>query len=276
MRKKKDEKLKEGDFFVKVMEHSGLSLQRFLWIFSFLIVWHPSTVMAEKVRVAVAANFLTTFKTISKHFEQETGHEVLISPGSSGKLYVQIQNGAPFDVFLSADARRPQLLEVEGVTVLGSRFTYAVGRLSLWSADALLDKGEGKIVLSQGNYEYLAIANPKTAPYGQAAVQTLKALKVWEQVRDRLVQGENIGQTLQFVITHNAQLGFVALSQVLDPKLKNVGTRWDVPSTLHDPLTQQAVLLTRGQRNSAARTLMDFMKGKVARDIIEKFGYEAE
>ena len=159
----------------------------------------PSSARGEEVRVAVAANFLTTFNAIARQFEDETGHKVLVSPGSSGKLYVQIQNDAPFDLFFSADARRPELLEEEGIAIRGSRFTYAVGRVTLWSPEPLFIKNDGKTVLSQGDFEYLAIANPKTAPYGQAAVQILKALHVWEQLRDRLVYGENIGQAFQFV-----------------------------------------------------------------------------
>ena len=142
----------------------------------------PSFALAGETRVAVATNFLSAFKAIAERFEQETGHHILVSAGSSGKLYVQIQNGAPFDLFFSADAQRPELLEQEGLAVSGSRFTYAVGRLTLWSVDPLLIHGDGKTVLGQGKFQFLAIANPKTAPYGQAAVQTLKALKLWEHI----------------------------------------------------------------------------------------------
>ena len=232
-----------------------------------------SVALAGETRVAVATNFLSTFEAIAERFEHETGHQILVSSGSSGKLYVQIQHGAPFDLFLSADAQRPERLEQEGLAVSGSRFTYAVGRLTLWSVDPLVIHGDGKTMLRKGTFQFLAIANPKTAPYGQAAVQTLKALKLWEHMEGRLVRGENIGQTFQFVFTENAQLGFVALSQVLDPKLKSVGARWDVPTHLYTPLTQQAVLLKRGRENSAAKSFMDYMKGKTARDIIEGFGY---
>ena len=223
--------------------------------------------------MAVAANFLTTFNAIAKQFEDETSHTILVSPGSSGKLYVQIQNDAPFELFFSADARRPELLEQEGYAIHGSRFTYAVGRVTLWSSEPLFINNDGKKVLHQGDFEYLAIANPKTAPYGQAAVQILKGLHLWNQLQDRLVYGENIGQAFQFVFTKNAQLGFVALSQALDPKFKNTGSRWDVPPNLYDPLIQQAVLLTRGQSNPTAKRFLVYMKGKTARDIIERFGY---
>jgi molybdate transport system substrate-binding protein len=259
-----------------IMKSSGLSLRSLIGVLLITVGLNISSALGEEVRVAVAANFRTTFNSIAKQFEEETGHKVLVSPGSSGKLYVQIQNGAPFDLFFSADTRRPELLEQEGLAVHGSRFTYAVGRVTLWSSDPSVIKSDGKTVLNQEKFEYLAIANPRTAPYGQAAVQILKALHVWEQVRDRLVYGENIGQAFQFVFTNNAQLGFVALSQALDPKFKNMGSRWDVPPHLYDPLTQQAVLLKRGQHNPAAKTFLVYMRGKTALDIIEQFGYGSD
>ena len=259
-----------------VLKNLYFGVATMMWVLFFLIGLPHSFALAGETRVAVATNFLSAFKVIAERFEDETRHQILVSSGSSGKLYVQIQNGAPFDLFFSADAQRPELLEQEGLAVSGSRFTYAVGRLTLWSIDPLLISGDGQAVLRQGKFQFLAIANPKTAPYGQAAVQTLKALKLWDHLEGRLVRGENIGQTFQFVFTENAQLGFVALSQVLDPKLKNVGARWDVPTHLYAPLTQQAVFLKRGRENSVAKSFMDFMKGKTARDIIEGFGYGTE
>jgi len=228
---------------------------------------------AAEVRVAVAANFLATFNKIVSAFEQRTGDTVLVSPGSTGKLYVQIKNGAPFDVFFAADSRRPRLLEQEGLAVKHSRFTYAVGRLTLWSADPALVNGNGTSVLGKGSFTHLALANPKTAPYGTAAKQTLKALGLWGQVKGRLVQGENIGQTFQFVASRNAQLGFVALSQVLDPKINGAGSRWDVPSTLYNPLEQQVVLLKNGQKNAAATALLEYVKGEKGQAVIRRFGY---
>ena len=259
-----------------VVENSYLGVRTLMGVLLLVLGLPQSFALAGETRVAVATNFLSTFKAIAKRFEHEKGHQILVSSGSSGKLYVQIQNGAPFDLFFSADAQRPELLEQEGLAVSGSRITYAVGRLTLWSLDPSLIQGDGKTVLRQGKFQFLAIANPMTAPYGQAAVQTLKALKLWEHIEGRLVRGENIGQTFQFVFTENAQLGFVALSQVLDPKLKGVGARWDVPTHLYAPLTQQVVLLKRGRENSAAKSFMDYMKGKPARDIIEGFGYGTE
>ncbi len=248
---------------------SGFLLILFFQMFSAVAV-------AEEVRVAVATNFLATAKEIITHFEQDTAHVVVVSSGSSGKLYVQIKNGAPFDVFFSADVDRPALLEEEGFAVRGSRFTYAVGRLTLWSADSDLIDKNGKTVLSDGTFEHLAIANPKTAPYGTAAQRTLQALGLWGHVKDRLVQGENIGQTFQFVFSTNAELGFVALSQVLDGKINGAGSRWDVAEGLHNPLRQQAVLLVNGQGNDAARAFLSYVKGPKALNVIQRFGYGVE
>ncbi|GJL56428.1 MAG: molybdate-binding periplasmic protein ModA [Nitrospirales bacterium] len=244
----------------------------------FLLIFyvHASAASAEEVRAAVASNFLATFHEIAKIFEHDTGHVLAISSGSSGKLYAQVQHGAPFDVFFSADSKRPRLMEQEALAVPESRFTYAVGRLTLWSANPALINGDGQTVLSQGRFEHVAIANPKTAPYGVAAKHTLERLGVWPEVERRIVQGENIGQTFQFVYSQNAQLGFVALSQVLSPKINGAGSRWDVPVHLHRPLTQQAVLLVNGQRNQAAVAFLEYVKAAKAQQIIERFGYGVE
>jgi len=249
-------------------------IHTFAFIFLFNIF--PASASAEEVRVAVATNFLSTLKEIVVNFERDTGHTTVVSSGSSGKLYAQIRNGAPFEVFFSADRKRPQLMEKEGMAVPGSRFTYAVGRLTLWSLNSNLIKGDGNAVLTKGGFNRLAIANPKTAPYGTAAQTTLQALGLWNQMKGRIVQGENIGQTFQFVYSQNAQLGFVALSQVLDPKINGAGSRWDVPVNLHAPLRQQAVLLVRGQNNKAAKAFLDYIKGPKARKIIEQVGYGFE
>lgn len=231
---------------------------------------------AEEVRIAVAANFKSTLHEIAIHFEKDSGHTTIISSGSSGKLYAQIKHGAPFDVFFSADETRPRLIEEEGLAIAGSRFTYTVGRLTLWSSDPNLLKSDGATVLSSGRFEHLAIANPKTAPYGTAAQQALKVLGLWNQVKDRIVQGENIGQTFHFVFSKNAQLGFVARAQVMDPKIKGTGSRWDLSEDLHKPLLQQAVLLIHGQNNDAAKAFLDFVKGPEARTIMKRFGYGLE
>ena len=229
---------------------------------------------AEELRVAVASNFLATLKEIITNFETDTGHTVVVSAGSSGKLYAQIKHGAPFELFFSADVTRPRLLEEEGLAVKGSRFVYAVGRLTLWSPDSNLVNGDGQTVLSRGRFQHLAIAHPKTAPYGMAAEQTLTKLGLWESLKDRIVQGENIGQTFQFVFSKNAELGFVALSQVLDPKINGSGSRWDVPTSFHDPLEQEAVLLMTGQNHTAAKAFVEYVRGEKSRSTIERFGYD--
>ncbi len=229
---------------------------------------------AERVQVAVAANFVPAFKDIAAAFEKQSGHVVQTTSGSSGKFYAQIKNGAPFEVFFSPDDERPKLLEQEGLGVRGSRFTYAIGRLVLWSQDPALTAGEE--VLKTGKFKHLAMANPQTAPYGTAAMQAMKQLGVWESLQPRIVMGENLGQALGFVESGNAELGFFALSQVLEDKLKGKGSRWDVPSNLHEPLKQDAILLTKGHDNSAAKALMEFMRSPQTRAVLERFGYELE
>jgi len=228
--------------------------------------------LAEQALVAVAANFVPPFREVAIEFEKTTGHTVQVASGSSGNFYTQIKNGAPFDVFFSADNERPKLLEEEGLGVKGSRFTYAIGCLVLWSPDPNLVKGED--TLRSENFKHLAIANPKTAPYGVAAMQAMQKLGVWESVQPRLVLGENLGQTIGFIESGNAELGFLALSQVLDPKMKGKGGRWDVPITLHEPIQQDVVLLAKGKDNPAAKALMEFMSGPQATAIIERYGYE--
>ena len=226
------------------------------------------------MHVAVASNFISPLKAIKVSFEKETGHRLVIIPGSTGKLYAQVKNGAPFDVLLAADDLRPRLLEEEGMAVPGSRFTYAIGRLVLWSKDPHGVDGDGKKNFQNPKFDHLAMANPKTAPYGRAAFQVLKKLGVWDRIKDRIVQGENIGQTFQFVATGNAEMGFVALSQILDPKNKSKGSHWVVPMELHDPISQDMVLLKRGEANPAAVALMKFMRGDSARKIIASYGYQ--
>jgi len=246
-----------------------------LLFFLFFTIW-PAASVAEEVRVAVAANFLATLNAIAIRFEQDSGHTAVVSSGSSGKLYAQIKNGAPFDVFFSADVMRPKLLEEEGFAVPGSRFTYAVGRLTLWHPGPAVIEGNEQSILLRSDVRHVAIANPKTAPYGIAAKEALQSLGLWEQVQDRLVRGENIGQTFHFVFSKNAQLGFVALSQVLGPKVNGSGSRWDVPTHLHAPIRQQAVLLRFGQRRAVARAFLDYVKGVRSWNVIERFGYGLE
>jgi molybdate transport system substrate-binding protein len=225
--------------------------------------------MAGEVQVAVAANFAEPVKAIAARFETATGHHAVISVGASGQFYAQITHGAPFEVFLSADADRPARAEAEGFAVKGTRFTYAVGRLVLYSRTPGLvdDRGE---VLRRGSFETLAIADPAAAPYGAAAVQTLTALKLYDRLKPRLVTGASIGQAYDFVHTGAAELGFVALSQVIaDP----AGSRWIVPETLHAPILQDAVLLNPGAANPAAKAFLAFLTGPQARAIIARYGY---
>jgi molybdate transport system substrate-binding protein len=262
----------EESFVSKMMRNvMQFRLQAVLCIV-FFHVWLTAAT-AEEVRVAVAANFLATLNEIVKNFEKDTGHTVVVSSGSSGKLYAQIKNGAPFEIFFSADTNRPRTLEEEGLAVQGSRFIYSVGRLTLWSPDPDLVKENGETVLTNSKFDHLAIANPVTAPYGASAKKALEKMNLWDRVKDKLVQGENIGQTFQFVYSQNAQLGFVALAQVMDPKISGSGSRWDVPPAFHDPLEQEVVLLVTGQNNSAAKEFLEYVQGEKSRAIIEQFGY---
>lgn len=227
--------------------------------------------LAAEVKVAVAANFAEPAKEIAAQFKARTGHDAVLSFGSSGQFYAQIANGAPFQVFLSADRERPEKAEAEGLAVAGSRFTYAVGRLVLYSKTPGLVDGKG-VVLKTGRFNKIAIADPKTAPYGLAAVETIKALKVYDALAPKLVQGASITQAYQFVDTGAAELGFVALSQVIGAK---GGSRWTVPAADHTPIDQQAALLKTGAGNPAATAFMGFLKGAEAKAIVRKYGYEA-
>lgn len=228
---------------------------------------------AGEVQVAVAANFTAPMQQIAADFAQDTGHKAVLAFGATGKFYAQIVNGAPFEVMLAADDTTPARLEQEGHAVPGSRFTYAVGKLVVWSAKADLVDGKGE-VLKSGRFNKLSIANPKTAPYGAAAIETLTKLKLLGAVQPKFVQGENISQTLQFVHTGNAELGFVALSQVFKDGKLSGGSGWIVPGELHEPIHQDAALLARGKDNPAAAALLSYLKGDKARAVIKSFGYE--
>ena len=226
--------------------------------------------LAAEVKVAVAANFAEPAKQIAQRFKVRTGHDATLSVGASGQVYAQIANGAPFGVFLSADRERPEKAEAEGLGVVGSRFTYAVGRLVLYSKTPGLVDGRGA-VLKTGRFQKLAIADPKTAPYGVAAVETMTRLGVAQALAPKLVQGASIAQAYQFVDTGAAELGFVALSQVIGVK---GGSRWIVPAANHTPIDQQAVLLKAGAGNPAATAFMAFLKSAEAKAIIRRYGYE--
>jgi molybdate transport system substrate-binding protein len=224
--------------------------------------------IAADINVAVAANFTEPAKEIAALFERKTGNKVIFSFGASGQFYTQITQGAPFQVFLSADQERPEKAETDGFAVPGTRFTYAVGKLVLWSRDANLVKGES--TLKDGTFTKIAIANPAAAPYGTAAIETMKALHVYETLQPKLVQGNSIAQTFQFVDTGNAELGFVALSQVIERK---EGSRWLVSNSLYAPIKQDAVLLKKGADVEAAKAFLEFLKGPETAAIESKFGY---
>lgn len=228
-------------------------------------------VQAAEVQVAVAANFTAPMQKIAPMFEADTGHKAVLAFGSTGRFYAQIRNGAPFDVLLAADDETPARLEREGHGT--SRFTYAIGRLVLWSKQPALVDARGE-VLKSGKFEKIALADPRLAPYGAAAIEAMTKLGVIDALRPKFVLGENIAQTWQFVATENAQLGFVALSQVwADGKFKE-GSAWLVPATLYTPIRQDAILLNRGKDNAAATALLQYLRGDKARAIIQSYGYE--
>ena len=232
-----------------------------------------NSVLADEVQVAVAANITVPMQTIAADFEQDTGHKALLAFGGTGKFYAQIRNGAPFEVFLAADDTTPAKLEKDGAGVPGSRFTYAIGKLVLWSSQAGYVDEQGD-VLNKGEFAHLALANPKLAPYGAAAIETLTALKLLGTVQPKLVMGENIAQAYQFVASGNAELGFVALSQVMQDGKIGEGSAWVVPNDLYQPIRQDAVLLEAGKDKPAALALMQYLRGDKANAVIRSFGYE--
>lgn len=229
---------------------------------------------AQQVTIAVAANFTEASREIASLFEKATGHTTKISYGSSGKLYSQIEFGAPFEVFLAADTQRPSKAEKAGLAVAGSRFVYARGKLVLWSAKPnLFDSGEA--FLRRGVFQHIALANPKTAPYGLAAEQVMRHLGLLEQLTPKLVQGDSVAQTFQFAATGNADAGFVALAQTRSWK-GDRGTLWQIPADYYASIEQAAVLLKKGEANPAAAAYLEFLKSDAARKVIERFGYEVE
>jgi molybdate transport system substrate-binding protein len=241
-----------------------------LALFGALLAFGPSAALASDTQVAVAANFTEPAKEIATAFKAATGHNAILSFGASGQFYAQMARGAPFEVFLSADADRPKKAEQDGLGITGTRFTYAIGRLILYSTTpGLVDDGGG--VLKKGSFNKLAIADPTAAPYGVAATQTMRKMGVYDRVRPKIVMGSSLTQAYQFVDTGAAELGFVAYSQVI-----NVpgGSRWLVPASNHAPIDQQAILLYTGQNNPAAKAFIAFMKGPQAVAIIKKYGYE--
>lgn len=241
----------------------------FIGLFAVLAV---GSAVADDVSVAVAANFASPIEEIGKAFTKATGHQLKVSTGASGKFYAQIKNGAPFQVFLSADEEKPVQLEKDGLAVQGTRFTYAIGKLVLWSANTTVVDSKGK-VLESSKFNKVAIANPKTAPYGEAAFETLTALKLKNQLEPKFVMGENISQAYQFVASGNAEIGFVALSQITKDSKITEGSAWLVPEKLYSPIKQDAVLLVNGKDSAAARQLLSFLKSETALKIIKSYGY---
>ena len=225
------------------------------------------------VLVAVAANFSKPMAEIVSQFEKATGHSVKLSFGSSGKFVSQLENGGPFEVLLSADEKGPEKLEQAGLTVPNTRFVYALGKLVLWSSKPNFVDDKGKILMTS-NFKHLALADPKVAPYGAAAIDVLKKMKLLEKLQPLFVQGENIAQTYQFISTANAELGFLALSQVIENGKIVGGSSWIIPDNLHAPIRQGAVLMKIGAENPAARALIDYLKSIPALAIINKYGYD--
>lgn len=241
-------------------------------VFGLTLLSHQT--VADEVKIAVAANFTDATREIAPLFEKTTGHTTRISFGSTGKLYSQIEHGAPFEVFLAADTKRPIKAENEGLAVSGSRFVYAKGKLALWSAKPDLFE-DGEAFLKAGAFDHLALANPKTAPYGLAAVEVMQHLGVLEPLTAKLVKGDSISQTFQFVTTGNAEAGFVALAQIKGWQ-GETGTLWEIPADYYAPIDQAAVLLQKGQDNPAAKAYLEFLKSDAAREVIKRFGYGVE
>lgn len=240
-----------------------------LTFIAFLLLSSTSLAYADTASVAVAANFTDPANEIADHFKEKTGHEVLLSFGATGNIYNQIINGAPFDVFLAADDNRPALAVKAGYGIKESVFTYAIGTLVLWSNQANFVKNEDS--LKNPTIHHIALANAKAAPYGQAAIETLEKLGIYNNLKTKLVEGQNISQTFQFIKTGNAEMGFVALSQIIHEKN---GSRWIVPQNYYKPIRQDAVLLNNGATNQAAKAFINFLKTHEAQDIIKKYGYQ--
>jgi len=234
----------------------------------FLVV--SGSVQVKEIHIAVASNFTDTMKEIAQRFEAKSGDKVILTFGSTGKLYAQIRNGAPYDAFFAADIKRPKRLEKESVALPGSRFTYAIGKVVLWSLKPNVVDANGR-VLKTGDFRHLALANPKFAPYGKAAEQIMQKRGVWKALQSRLVMGQNISQAFQFVYSGSATMGFVAYSQIKNLDNSSRGSLWEPPQSLYTTIEQQAVLL---KNNATAKKFLDFTKNKKAQKIIQKYGYD--
>lgn len=248
---------------------------RRVWIFTLaslsLLLPHP--VLAERIHIAVASNFTKTAQEITSAFQQKTGHKVIVSSGSTGKFYAQILNGAPFDIFMAADQKSIDKLIDTGFSSSDNRITYAIGKIALFSLNKQKITPDIIETLSADTVGRLAIANPKTAPYGRAALEILQALQLEKSLKPYLVTGENIAQAYQFVATGNAALGFVALSQIIDTQK---GSRWIVPQSLYSPIRQDAVLLNKAKDKQTARAFFSYLQSKTALLIMQKYGYSPD
>jgi len=236
----------------------------------------PADAMAGEALVAVAANYAGAVRAVAAEFARETGHTIQITTGATGKLYAQIAEGAPFAIMLSADAMTPARIEAEGLGVAGSSFTYAVGKLSLWSSDAALIGADPKAAITAPSTLFVAIANPDLAPYGVAAREVMQAMGVWDTVQSKIVMGQNIGQTFSMVDTGAAQVGFVATSAVQGHGIAPRGSRYDIPQDMYTPIRQDAVLLNPGKDNAVAVAFMAYLKSDTAKSIARSFGYGTE
>lgn len=244
-----------------------------IMLLSFLTL--NSSTYAEEIHAAVASNFTAPMKDIVKQYEEESGNKVILSFGSSGKFFAQIQNGAPFQIFLSADESKPDALEKAGLIVTGTRFTYAIGALALWSVKPdFIDNNDAR--LKSGDFNKLALANPKLAPYGVAATEVLEGLGLTESTKSKWVMGENISQTYQFASTGNTDLGFVALSQIMSEGQITKGSSWIIPTDQYSPIRQDAVLLKSAENSTAAKELLNYLRSDKARSIIHSYGYKTE
>lgn len=236
----------------------------------------PVAALAEDALIAVAANYAGAVSAVADAFAKDTGHSVQITTGATGKLFAQIAEGAPFAVMLSADAKTPARIEAEGLGVAGTRFTYAVGKLTLWSHDAGRIGADPKAALVAEDTLYIAIANPDLAPYGIAAREALQAMGLWEALQPKIVMGQNVGQTFSLVDSGAAQVGFVATSGVQIPGAAPKGSRHDIPQEMFAPIRQDAILLNPGKDNLAARAFLDYLKGDTAKAIAQSYGYGVE
>jgi len=239
----------------------------------FLAMLFAAPASAEQLTIAVASNFTRPAHVLAQKFESTSGYPVRVTTASTGKLYAQIVNGAPFDILFAADAARPLLLEESEFGVKGTRFTYAIGRLVLWSADSAMGESNCKEALVDLGKHRLAIANPLTAPYGMAAKEYLQATGLWNKVEPQLVYGENIAQTLHFVVSGGAGFGLIARSQAMDKRLPDAACNWLVPEDMHAPIEQQAILLHRAESNKTAADFLAFVASPVGRQVVEEHGY---